>query len=72
MSPAEVVAEYPHLTMAQVHAALTYYWSHRAEIHQDIENEKRLVSELKSNSPPSKLQERLAQPNAGDDPLPPG
>ena len=47
LTPAQVVAEYPHLTMAQVHAALTYCWSHQSEIHQDIENEEKLVAELK-------------------------
>jgi uncharacterized protein (DUF433 family) len=70
MSPAQVVAEYPHLTMAQVHAALAYYWSHQDEIQQDIENEQRFVAELKSKAGPSKLQERLAGLNATDDPLP--
>ena len=29
--------------MAQVYAALAYYWCHRDEIHQDIENEEKLV-----------------------------
>jgi uncharacterized protein (DUF433 family) len=38
MTPAQVVAEHPHLTMAQVHAALAYYWSHPEEIQQDIES----------------------------------
>src|SRR4029077_158790 len=50
MTPAQVVAEYPHLTMAQVHAALAYYWSHQGEIHQDIENEDKLVAELKAKA----------------------
>jgi uncharacterized protein (DUF433 family) len=72
MTPAQVVAEYPHLTMAQVHAALAYYWSHQDEIHQDIENEEKLVAELKAKAGPSKIQERLAERNATDDPLPPG
>src|SRR5713226_4964804 len=53
MTPAQVVAEYPHLTRAQVHAALAYYWSHRDEIHQDIENEEKLVAELKAKGGPS-------------------
>jgi uncharacterized protein (DUF433 family) len=48
MSPAQVVAEYPQLTMAQVHAALAYYWSHQDEIQRDIENEEKLVAELKA------------------------
>jgi uncharacterized protein (DUF433 family) len=72
MTPAQVVAQYPQLTMAQVHAALAYYWSHQEEIHQDIENEEKLVAELKSRAGPSKLQERLAEQDAADDPLPPG
>jgi uncharacterized protein (DUF433 family) len=33
MTPPQVVAEYTHLTMAQVHAALAYYWANRDEIH---------------------------------------
>jgi uncharacterized protein (DUF433 family) len=72
MTPAQVVAEYPHLTMAQVHAALAYYWSHQDEIHQDMENEEKLVAELKAKLGPSRLQERLAEQDVTDDPLPPG
>lgn len=34
--------------MAQIHAALDYYWSHQEEIHQDIENEEKLVAALKA------------------------
>jgi len=72
MTPAQVVTEYPHLTMAQVHAALAYYWSHRDEIHQDIDNEQKLVAELKATAEPSKIQERMAEQGAADDSLPPG
>jgi len=70
-TPAQVVADYPHLTMAQVHAALAYYWSHREEIQRDIENEEKLIAELQAQAGPSKLQERLAELNAPNDPLPP-
>src|SRR5579859_6346374 len=72
MTPAQVVAEYPHLTMAQVHAALTYYWSHQGEIHEDIENEEKLVAELRAKAGPSKIWERLAKQDGANDPLPPG
>ena len=71
MTPAQVVAEYPHLTMAQVHAALAYYWSHPDEIQRDIEHEERLVADLKAKGGPSRIQERLARQDAPDDPLPP-
>jgi uncharacterized protein (DUF433 family) len=72
MTPAQVVASYPHLTMAQVHAALAYYWSHQDEIHKAIEAEERLVAELKAKSGPSKLQEKLAELHAKDDSFSPG
>jgi uncharacterized protein (DUF433 family) len=71
MTPAEVVKEYPHLTMAQVHAALAYYWSHQDEIEHDIAEGERLVADLKAKAGPSKITE-MASPHAEDDPLPPG
>jgi uncharacterized protein (DUF433 family) len=71
MTPAEVVAEYPQLTMGQVHAALAYYWCNQEEIHQDIESEEKLVAELKAKSAPSKVPENLVDQDAADNPLPP-
>jgi uncharacterized protein (DUF433 family) len=67
MTPAQIVAEYPQLTRAAVHAALAYYWGHQDEIHRDMEEEEKLVAELKAKTGPSRLQERLAESNATDD-----
>jgi uncharacterized protein (DUF433 family) len=36
MTPEEIALEYPHLTLAQVHAALAYYHANRDEIEADI------------------------------------
>jgi uncharacterized protein (DUF433 family) len=72
MSARDVVSAYPHLTMAQVHAALAYYWSHQDEIHQDIEQEEKLVDELKRSAGPSKIQARGGAEHDADDPLPSG
>ncbi len=74
MTPTEIVVTYPTITLAQVHAALAYYYDHRDEIHAAIEEEHRFVEELKAKSPPSKLQELMAarKPNATDDSFPPG
>jgi uncharacterized protein (DUF433 family) len=72
MSPAQVVKEYPHLTMAQVHAALAYYWSHQDEIERDIAEGEQLVAQMKAEAGPSKLAQRLADLHAKDDSLPPG
>jgi uncharacterized protein (DUF433 family) len=72
MTPSQVVAEYTLLSMAQVHAALAYYWSHKDEIQRDIANEEKLVAELKAKSKPSKFRERLAELDASDNSFPPG
>jgi uncharacterized protein (DUF433 family) len=75
MSPDEVVSAHPTLTLAQVHAALAYYFAHKDEIDADIEEGRRVVEELKAKTPPSKLQMILQArkaANGSDDPLPPG
>jgi uncharacterized protein (DUF433 family) len=36
MTPEELVAEFPHLTLAQVHDALSYYYDHQKEVDRDI------------------------------------
>jgi uncharacterized protein (DUF433 family) len=39
MTPEEIALEYPHLTLAQVHAALAYYHVNRDEVEADIAQE---------------------------------
>jgi uncharacterized protein (DUF433 family) len=70
MSPAEITVAYPTITLAQVHAALAYYYGHRDQIRAAITEEDRFVDELKSKSGPSPLQEKLRQRNASDNPIP--
>jgi uncharacterized protein (DUF433 family) len=45
MSPEEIAVGLPHLTLAQVFAALSYYCDHREEIHAHIERN-RIPEEL--------------------------
>jgi len=42
----EIVAEIPHLTLAQVYAALAYYHVNREEIEQDIAEEEAVAGQL--------------------------
>jgi hypothetical protein len=46
MAPDEIVEAYPHLSLAQVHAALAYYWQHRDEIEQEILAEKTMTTAI--------------------------
>ncbi len=74
MRPDEIVAEYPSLTLADVYAALAYYFENRQQIDADIEAAKRYAEEMKAKDRPSVLLERLRQrkADAPDDSLPPG
>src|SRR3954470_11507358 len=40
MTPTEIVATYPTITLSQVHAALAYYYDHSDEIQAEIEEER--------------------------------
>jgi uncharacterized protein (DUF433 family) len=35
-SPEELHSEYPHLSLAQIHAALSYYYDHREELDAEM------------------------------------
>ena len=45
MTPEDIALEYPHLTLAQVHAGLTYYHANRDEIEAGITQEEVLASD---------------------------
>ena len=36
-SPEELVREFPHLTLAQVYDALSYYYDHRDDIERELQ-----------------------------------
>jgi uncharacterized protein (DUF433 family) len=58
----EIVSRFPQLTMADVYAALSYYWGHRDEIQRDMQAESDLVTRLRQQSV-SPLAEKLAATN---------
>ena len=58
-SPEEMHQQHPHLSMAQLHAALSYYYEHQAEVDADIERRNRYVEELRAQQSDSPLRQRL-------------
>ncbi len=40
-APEEIAANFGHLSLAQVHAALAYYYANKAEMDADLEAEER-------------------------------
>jgi uncharacterized protein (DUF433 family) len=57
-SPDEIVTNFPQLTLADVHAALAYYWDNTQEIQQEMAQADAILEQLKQASP-SPLQEKL-------------
>jgi uncharacterized protein (DUF433 family) len=47
-TPEEMHEQYPHLSLAQIHAALSYYYEHQTEVDADIARRDQLVEELKA------------------------
>jgi uncharacterized protein (DUF433 family) len=47
-SPEEMHRQHPYLSMAQIHAALSYYYEHQAEVDADIERRERFVEEMRA------------------------
>ena len=58
-SPEELCFQFPHLSMAEVHAALTYYWDHQGELDEDIERRSKFADEVRRQSASSPLAQRL-------------
>lgn len=65
----EIVSGFPQLTMADVYAALSYYWEHRDEIQRQMDEETAFVEQMKKKFP-SPLKQKLAGTDASNDPIP--
>src|SRR5438477_13166163 len=58
-SPEEMHEQYPHLSLAQIHAALSYYYEHQAEVDTQIQKDLKEVDEWAATQPDSPLRQRL-------------
>ncbi len=58
-SAEEIQAQHPHLSLAQIHAALSYYYDHRAELDAEIERMAQEDAALRDQTEPSKAEHRL-------------
>ena len=59
MSPEEILSTYPGITLADVHAALVYYYDNKEEINQSIQEEEEFYRKMKAKTP-SIVQQKLA------------
>ena len=62
-SPAELQFQHPHLSMGQIHSALSYYWDHKAEMDKEIKEGLEHIDNLRRLNEPhqQKLKSRLKE-----------
>ncbi len=68
-SPAQIVAEFPQLSVADVHAALAYYLDHREEIERQMHDDETLAETLQAAQGPtrfSRLRDELLNEHRGN------
>lgn len=58
MSPEDIVSEFPHLTLADIYAALAYYHDHREAINAEIAADRAWYEEQREKQP-SRLKDAL-------------
>jgi uncharacterized protein (DUF433 family) len=58
-SAEEMHFQYPHLSLAQIHAALAYYYDHQTELEAEIERRSREANELATKISDSSFRQKL-------------
>lgn len=57
MKPEEIANEFSQISLADIHAALAYYYDNAAAINQDIREDSEFVAKMKGANGPSLLGE---------------
>ncbi len=68
LSADAIVQDHPELSLADVYAALTYYFDHREEIDRDISNDREFADQLQERTP--SLLSPTRKRDAANNPLP--
>jgi uncharacterized protein (DUF433 family) len=62
----QIVEQLPHLSLGQVHAALSYFFDHREQILNEIREDEEFVRMMREKTGPGPLEQRLAAMRAAD------
>lgn len=52
LTPQQIAEEYPHLSLAQIHAALSYYYDHKDAVDAEIERQRAEVERMRAEAVP--------------------
>lgn len=60
-TPEQFKEHFPHLSLAQIHAAFTYYYDHKQEIEREIEEEGIEAERMRAEAGESPFAKRMRQ-----------
>src|SRR5688572_27075139 len=60
-SPEEIHFQHPHLSLAQIHSALGFYYDHKPEMDGDIQRSAQEVERLRGQAGESPIRKRLRE-----------
>ena len=64
-SPEAVVRDFPHLTLADIHAAMAYYYDHQAEMDVAMRRLQEFADDLKKATPELPATKRVREAMEG-------
>ena len=63
----EIARELPHISLAQVHAALAYYFENREEIRSHMQADQQFADQMRAESAREPLKQKLKSTDGGSD-----
>ena len=57
--PDEIHSQHPHLSLAQIHAAFTYYYDHQAELDAEIARRREFADKMAASMPETPGRKKL-------------
>jgi uncharacterized protein (DUF433 family) len=60
-SPEEIHEQHPHLSLAQIYAAFSYYYDHQAELDADMKRRYEEVEEMRKKAGESPIVRKLKE-----------
>jgi uncharacterized protein (DUF433 family) len=66
LTPDQIVEQLPHLSLGQVHAALSYYFDHREQILRELRDDEEFATAMRLQTGPGPLEQRLSALRGND------
>jgi uncharacterized protein (DUF433 family) len=66
LAPDQIVEQLPHLSLGQVHAALSFFYDHREQVLAEIREDEEFVRLMRERTGPGPLEMKRRESASGD------